>query len=112
MVISTYNIQWNKVSILNEDGEHTAIGLENLRHLSHLLGASYNSYDSKLILQYHSIFLEDNLINFGLKNKAPQVSFGPETRVFFKDSNIILKYIILGDGFGLKKHVCRLVGEY
>ena len=27
----------------------------------------------------------------------------PPTRVFFKDSNIILKYSILGDCFGLKK---------
>ena len=27
--------------------------------------------------------------------------------IFFKDSNIILNYSILGDYFGLKKHVYR-----
>ena len=31
---------------------------------------------------------------------------------FFKDSNIILKYSILGNCFGFKKHVYRQVGEY
>ena len=32
---------------------------------------------------------------------------GLSSRVFFKDSNIILKYSILGDCSGLKKHVNR-----
>ena len=34
------------------------------------------------------------------------------SKVFFKDYNSILKYSIVGDNFGLKKHIYRSLGKY
>ena len=41
------------------------------------------------------------------KNKETESHDEVKNRVFFKDSNIIVKHSILGDCFGLKKHVYR-----
>ena len=72
LIANSYLIACNNSQNFIEDGENCefALSVAQLGHLSHLLGADFNSHDSKLMLQDLSVMFGTDLITIGVENQA------------------------------------------
>ena len=73
-----------------EEGENCAstISMERLETLFHTLGSDMNLFGSIFKFQDHPFMLVVFLINFGVKNQVPQVSF----KIVARDSMLVFSH--------------------